>query len=352
MISSVINSMERGFVPDVLIRAGIRKLCSERLKSLDQKSLELRQNFSNAYIDLLKSSPIAVHTEAANQQHYEVPADFFGLCLGKNRKYSSAYWPAGCQSLDEAEDAALEMTMARAEILDGMKILELGCGWGSLTLAMAKRYPNSKIVALSNSSSQREYIDTQAAARGLKNITVLTRNIDQVTGLEAEFGRFDRVVSVEMFEHLRNYEQLFARVSKWMNDDAKLFVHIFTHKTYSYLFEVDGEDNWLGKYFFTGGQMPSHELLSHFQRDLVLSKQWAWDGTHYGRTAEAWLQNLDQNRLSILSIFKKVYGDSEAKIWLQRWRIFYLSCAELFNYRNGSEWGVSHYLFTKRHGQG
>lgn len=350
MISTVIQSMERGLVPDVLIRAGIRKLCSDRLRSLDQKSLELRQNVSNSYIDLLKSSPIAVHTDAANEQHYEVPADFFALCLGKNRKYSSAYWPAGCSSLDEAEDAALEITMARAQIVDGMKILELGCGWGSLTLAMAKRFPNCQIVALSNSASQREYIETQASARGFKNIKIITRNIDQVEGLESEFGSFDRIVSVEMFEHLRNYEQLFARVSKWMKEDGKLFVHVFTHQTYSYLFEVEGEDNWLGRYFFTGGQMPSHELFTHFQKDLILAQQWAWDGTHYGRTAEAWLKNLDQNRQSILAIFKKVYGDAEAKVWLQRWRIFYLSCAELFNYRKGSEWGVSHYLFTKRQG--
>jgi cyclopropane-fatty-acyl-phospholipid synthase len=351
MIGPIIDSMERGLVPDVLIRAGIRKLCSDRLKSLKQRSLELRQNYTNAYIELLRSSPIAVHTEDANRQHYEVPSEFFALCLGKNRKYSSAYWPEGCESLDEAEDAALEITMARAGIVDGMRILELGCGWGSLTLAMAKRFPNSSIVALSNSSSQREYIESQAALRGLKNITVLTRNIEQSESLDAELGLFDRVVSVEMFEHLRNYEKLFERVSCWMKDDAKMFVHIFTHHTYPYLFEVEGEDNWLGKYFFTGGQMPSHELLAHFQKNLVLETQWAWDGTHYGRTSEAWLKNLDDNRASVLAIFKRVYGESDAARWVERWRIFFLSCAELFAYDKGSEWGVSHYLFTKRTGQ-
>ena len=347
-MSLVIEAMERGILPDPAIRFGIRKLCAERLRSLARPTLESLQADASQYIELLRASPIAVHTEDANRQHYEVPAEFFALVLGKNRKYSSAYFPPGCVSLDAAEDFALEQTIARAELSDGMRILELGCGWGSLTLAMAKKFPRSEIVALSNSASQRAYIESEAKTRGLKNVRVITRNIDQETSIAEEFGTFSRVVSVEMFEHLRNYEALLQRVSSWLSPGGKLFVHIFTHRQYSYLFETEGDDNWMGRYFFTGGQMPAHELLAHFQRDLTLEKQWAWDGTHYQRTSEAWLENLDRNRDRIRPILASVYGSADADRWLQRWRVFFLSCAELFGYRSGSEWGVSHYLFQRR----
>jgi cyclopropane-fatty-acyl-phospholipid synthase len=344
----MINAMEKGLIPDPALRFGIRRLCRGRLGQLQKPSLDLQQREASKYLNELKGSPLAVNTEDANRQHYEVPAEFFALVLGKNRKYSSAFWSEGCLSLDEAEDIALATTMSRAELADGMKVLELGCGWGSLTLAMARKYPNSQIIAISNSASQRESIEERACGEGLKNVKVLTRNVVDVVDLQEEFGLFDRVVSVEMFEHLRNYEILFERISKWLKPEGKLFAHIFTHRDFSYLFETEGEDNWMGKYFFTGGQMPSHHLLSQFQKDLVLEQQWAWSGTHYAKTSEAWLQNMDRHHAEILQIFKNVYGMKDAERWLQRWRVFFLSCAELFGYKQGSEWGVSHYLFGNR----
>ena len=348
LMNSVVQAMENGLLPDPAVRFGIRRLCRDRLKSLTGPSLEEEQARANAYSDTLKKSPIAVHTKEANDQHYELPPEFFTLVLGRNRKYSSAFWSEDCKDLDSAEDEALATTIERAELKDGMNILELGCGWGSLTFAMAKKFPNAKITALSNSTPQREWIEKEALALGIQNIRVVTRNIATVLDLTAEFGQFDRVVSVEMFEHLRNYEALFTRIASWLKDDGKLFVHIFTHRQHSYLFETEGEDNWLGKYFFTGGQMPAHHLFAHFQRDLLLTNQWAWSGTHYAKTSEAWLEKIDENRDRVLQIFEKVYGSEEAFVWLQRWRVFFMSCAELFQYQNGSEWGVSHYLFSKR----
>jgi cyclopropane-fatty-acyl-phospholipid synthase len=264
----MINAMEKGLIPDPALRFGIRRLCRERLEQLQKPSLDLLQKNASDYLRDLKWAPLAVNTEDANRQHYEVPAEFFTLVLGKNRKYSSAFWPEGCVSLDEAEDVALATTMSRAELADGMKILELGCGWGSLTLAMARKFPNASIVAISNSASQRMSIEERAKAQGLGNIKILTRNVVDVVNLDQEFGLFDRVVSVEMFEHLRNYEILFERISKWLKPEGKLFTHIFTHRQFSYLFETEGEDNWMGKYFFTGGQMPSHNLLSFFKKIL------------------------------------------------------------------------------------
>jgi cyclopropane-fatty-acyl-phospholipid synthase len=340
MVGFMIEAMERGLLPDAAVRFGIRRLCKERLKSLSGNSL--------VHIENLKKSPLAVNTQEANEQHYELPPEFFTLALGKNRKYSSCFWSENCTSLDQAEDDALRITMDRAELVDGMQILELGCGWGSLTLAMAKRFPNSKIVALSNSAPQRMYIEGELAKRGHQNVTVITRNIVETTDLDREFGAFDRVVSVEMFEHLRNYELLFEKISNWLKPDGKLFFHVFAHKNTSYLFETDGDDNWMGKYFFTGGQMPAHGLFSAFQNDLTLQKDWWWDGTHYGRTSEAWLENMDENRSTIMKIMEQVYGVQNASRWFQRWRVFFMACAELFNYQNGSEWGVSHYLFARK----
>jgi cyclopropane-fatty-acyl-phospholipid synthase len=350
MLNLMIDVMERGILPDWAIRYGIRKLCRERLKSLEKPSIDQLQKDLDGYIDDLKKSPIAVHTQDANRQHYELPPEFFTLALGKNLKYSSTFWADGCSSLDEAEDVSLAVTMSRAELADGMKILELGCGWGSLTLSMARKFPTSQIVALSNSNPQRLFIEKKAKEAGLTNVRVITRNIDEVVNLQQEFGEFDRIVSVEMFEHLRNYDQLFERISTWLKPDGKMFVHIFTHQKFAYLFETEGEDNWMGKYFFTGGQMPSHTLLGRFQKNLTLEKLWAWSGVHYARTSEAWLKNMDAHRDEILPVFEKTYGEADARRWFQRWRVFFMSCAELFGYRNGNEWGVSHYLFSKKQG--
>lgn len=346
MANLIIEAMERKILPDLIIRFGIRKLCKERLNSLKKGSLEQMQESLTDYIKNLRSSPVALHTDLANKQHYELPHEFFNLVLGKNKKYSSAFWPHGCQSLDEAEQEALNITMARADLQDGFKILELGCGWGSLTLAMAHKFPNSKITAVSNSTTQRLYIENELRKRNLKNVKILTKDVTTIVTLDE--APFNRVVSVEMFEHLRNYEEILRRISTWLLPDGKLFIHIFTHKNSPYFFETKGDDDWMGKYFFTGGQMPSHNLLSHFQMDLRLEEQWVWDGHHYAKTSEAWLKNMDTHEKEILSILRKVYGNNEAKRWFQRWRIFFMSCAELFSYRKGSEWAVSHYLFSNR----
>jgi cyclopropane-fatty-acyl-phospholipid synthase len=276
-----------------------------------------------------------------------LPAEFFLHVLGKNLKYSSAFYSDTHTTLNEAEDAALTISCERAEIKDGMRILELGCGWGSLTLFMAARFPNSQIVAISNSSSQKVHIDTEAKKRNLKNVMILTRDISQLESLALEFKSFDRVMSIEMFEHFKNYQLLLSKISDVLAPDGKLFVHIFTHKDYSYPFEVEGEDNWMGKYFFTGGQMPAHNLLGSFQRDLSLQRSWVWDGIHYQKTSEDWLKNMDNNSEVIMDIFKKTYGE-EGPQWFNRWRVFFMSCAELFGYEKGQEWAVSHYLFAKK----
>jgi cyclopropane-fatty-acyl-phospholipid synthase len=346
VLEALIDLVERGFIPDFMVRLGIRRLCRERLATYTGLDARDVQELESQYYADLVSSPVAVNTSDANRQHYELPPEFFDLVLGKHKKYSCAFWPYGVKSLDEAEYQALEATIERAELKDGMSILELGCGWGSLTLAMASRFPASKIISLSNSQPQRTYIEGKLHERGLTNVRVLTRNIVETDNLAAEFGAFDRVVSVEMFEHLRNYETLFSRIGSWLKPDGKLFTHIFTHREYSYFFDADGTDNWMGKYFFTGGQMPSRYLFRSFQRDLTLQKQWTWNGAHYAKTAEAWLQNIDYHEAKVLKIMERTYGVAEAERWLQRWRVFFLACAELFGFDSGNEWFVSHYLFT------
>ncbi|MBS1962120.1 MAG: class I SAM-dependent methyltransferase [Bdellovibrionales bacterium] len=343
---SFISLAERGWVPDPVLRAGIRRLCRDRLRALRGPDADSERARLQSYVDDLRRAPIAVATREANEQHYEVPAEFYLRVLGKNLKYSSAYYATGRESLDAAEDAALAETIARAGLADGMRILELGCGWGSLTLAMARAFPNAKITAVSNSTSQRRFILDRAAKEGLRGVEVVTRNVAE--GLDFAAGTFDRVVSVEMFEHMKNYARLLGEVARVLKPGGKLFVHIFTHRTFAYPFESEGEDNWMGRYFFTGGQMPSHDLLLHFQDDLRIESEYAWSGRHYGRTAEDWLANLDRNRDEVLGIFRATYGDAtEANRWFNRWRIFFLACAELFAYAGGSEWGVSHYVFRK-----
>jgi cyclopropane-fatty-acyl-phospholipid synthase len=347
MISQFIKAMEAGVIPDTAIRFGIRQLSKKRLDEINTSSLEKDEEYRQKYVETLRNMPLAVHTKDANEQHYELPANFFLYALGKNLKYSSCYWDENTKNLDQAEDNALNETILRAEIKDGHRILELGCGWGSLTLEMGKRFPMSKIVAISNSSSQKTFIDSEAKKRNLQNILVLTRDISQLESLALEFPSFDRVVSVEMFEHFKNYEILLSKISDVLASDGKLFVHIFTHRKYAYPFETGGDDNWMGKYFFTGGQMPSHDLLMSFQKHLYLEKTWIWDGTHYQKTSDAWLANMDANKDVIMPILKETYGD-DAATWFQRWRVFFMACAELFGYRDGQEWGVSHYLFNKK----
>ena len=337
-----IKLAEKGLVPDLFIKSGIRSLVRVRLdeiKGFNRVSMDAEGDFAEE----MQKKPIAIHTTEANSQHYEVPSVFFKLSLGKRLKYSSCYY-YGEEDLDQAELNMLELYGKRAELKDGMKILDLGCGWGSFTLWAAEKYPNSHITGVSNSSGQREYIMGQAKSKGLNNVQIITADMNHFTTQE----KFDRIVTVEMMEHMRNYELLLGKMSDFLKDDGRLFVHIFTHKHTPYPFETEGEENWMGKYFFTGGIMPSRTLLGRFDKDFTIDQQWQVSGNHYQKTAMDWLRNTDKNQQEILDVFADTYGTSEARIWLNRWRIFFLSCAEMFGYRNGEEWGVTHYLLRKK----
>ncbi len=340
---SAIDLCELGLVPDVIARYGMRRLMAARLKkeSLDRGELE-SQSFADG-LETLRSSAIAEDTDKANEQHYEVPAEFFVDSLGSHLKYSCCYWDEGIKSLDQAEARMLAITCDRAGLEDGQRVLELGCGWGSLTLWMAEHYPASDITAVSNSASQREFILACAAERGLNNVNVITADANEFM---AE-GLFDRVVSVEMFEHMKNYELLMGRISEWLKPGGKLFVHIFVHRNLMYPFNTEGEYDWMGRYFFTGGLMPAESTLLYFQDQLKIDQQWRVSGTHYEKTSNAWLERMDENREQIQKVFVKVYGEVEAKLWFNRWRMFYMAVAELFGYADGTEWMVAHYRFVK-----
>ena len=335
--------VERGLVPDPVVRQGIRSLCRKRLRELSVDDAEFSAAITEAFVQSMRESPAAPLPELANRQHYEVPADFFGLVLGPRRKYSCAWWPDGVTGLSHAEELALVATCQRAELADGQRILELGCGWGSLTLWMAERYPRSRIVAISNSQSQREHILAQAARRGLRNVEVLTADMNRFDTEE----RFDRIVSVEMFEHMRNWEALFARVHGWLVPGGRFFMHVFCHRATPYAFEDQDASDWMARHFFSGGMMPSDELALRTRGPLHFLHRWRWDGTHYEKTANAWLENLDASRKQVMEVLRQAYGDAEAALWLQRWRLFFMACAELFGHRDGQEWWVSHYLFER-----
>ncbi len=339
----LIDLSERGLVPDFLIRAGIRSLCRKRLQQCKHDDCEANAELAEKYIIESDASPMAVLTEKANQQHYEVPAEFYRHALGKNLKYSSCYYDSNTKSLDDAEDRALALTCDHAKLENELDILELGCGWGSLSLWMAKNFPDSQITSISNSNSQREYILGQARNRGYKNLKVITADINEFT----TESTYDRVVSVEMFEHVRNHRELFSRINNWLRPGGKLFTHVFCHRSTSYPFEVEGEDDWMSKHFFSGGTMPADELFLRISGNLELEHRWRWSGKHYAQTSEDWVANIDQHREEILKLFNRDLSMAEAHRTFHRWRIFFLACAETFGFSNGQEWWVSHYLFKK-----
>jgi len=334
---------ESGRLPDCLIRIGIRRLLAQRLASERARAAE---GFREKFIAELDASPIAVETEAANEQHYELPPEYFLQVLGPRLKYSACLFENPRSTLAEAEDAMLALSVERAQIKDGMSILELGCGWGSLSLYMAAMFPKARVVAVSNSNGQRAFIEKRAKDMHIRNLEVRTCDMNHFDPGET----FDRVVSVEMFEHMKNYRELMKRIASWLNPGGKLFVHIFTHRQFAYPFTDAGRDSdWMARYFFTGGNMPSHDLLLHFQDDLQAEADWQVNGVHYSRTLEAWLQLQDQHRDVVMDIFRRTYGsERDAALWFQRWRMFYMACSELFRYRGGKEWMVSHYRFARR----
>jgi cyclopropane-fatty-acyl-phospholipid synthase len=338
-----INWTEQGLVPDAVIRAGIRRLCKQRLEEIHAGDAEAASAAFETFVTHMNAAELALLPHKANEQHYEVPAAFYAAALGEHRKYSSCFWPQGVSNLNEAEAVALAVTCERAGIENGQRILELGCGWGSLTLWMAEHYPASRITAVSNSRSQREHIVGEAARRGLQNVDIITCDMN-VFATEA---RFDRIVSVEMFEHMRNWRALFQRVYGWLVPGGRFFMHVFCHRSAPYEFVDNGPSDWMGRHFFSAGIMPSDDLALRFQEHLQLIQRWRWDGTHYEKTANAWLANVDAHRDTVLAVLATTYGEDVAQQWLQRWRIFFMACAELFGYNHGQVWWVSHYLFER-----
>lgn len=335
--------LENDVVPDSMIRRKIRSLLAQRLRDEERPTQELQQKHLNSIIAELKASPVAIETRAANDQHYEIPAAFFQYVMGKHMKYSSCYWTDEVKTLDMAEEMALQLTCDHAEIRDGMQILELGCGWGSLTMYMAEHFPSAQIIAVSNSASQKVYIDEKCKVRGFNNVRIITADMNDFT----TDSKFDRVVSVEMFEHMRNYKLLLERINGFLKPGGKLFVHIFTHNRFTYYFDVKDASDWMSRYFFTGGIMPSDDLLFYFNDHLHVKEHWHWDGTHYERTANEWLRNMDKHKKEIMPVLENVYGNAEKQKWWVYWRVFFMACAELWGYKKGREWFVSHYLFEK-----
>lgn len=343
MIKLLLNLTEKGLLPDVLIRIGIKGLCKQRLKHIQRYDVEKLAQQTQNFIAKSDAQPIAVETDKANEQHYELPTEFFKLVLGKHLKYSCCRFSGVNQALSDAEQETLALYAQRAQLADGQSVLDLGCGWGSMTLFMAQQYPNSKITAVSNSKSQKTYIDQQAKIRNLNNIEVITCDVNQLSF----DNQFDRIISVEMLEHVSNHKKLFKRLAAWLKPEGLMFIHIFSHLLAAYPFEDHGDSDWMAKYFFSGGVMPSKDQFLQYQQAVVLKDQWLLSGKHYENTANAWLKNLDSKKSEVLEIFKATYG-KDYKKWFQRWRIFFMACAELFGYSRGNEWVVSHYLFAPR----
>lgn len=336
-VARMIETAERVPLPDLVIRAGIQQLCARTALKLAACDAETDAMFARE----MAMRAVAEHTDAANTQHYEVPAEFFARVLGPNRKYSSCFYKEPATTLQEAEEEALRQTVEHADLQDGQSILELGCGWGSLSLWMARQFPDADITAVSNSNSQRAHIEAQAAERGYTNLRVVTRDMNVFQPEQA----FDRIVSVEMFEHMMNWRELMTRVRSWLAPDGRFFMHVFTHRAGTYLFDRADKEDWIAQHFFTGGVMPSHSLVRQYGDLFAIEKEWGWSGTHYARTAAHWLANFDRHRDAIERILRPVYGRDTA-LWMRRWRWFFLATQGLFGFADGSEWGVSHYRMT------
>lgn len=341
----LIRWCERGWLPDALTRAGMRTLVRQRLAEETARYGRDRSHTFEALLNELRASPIAIDTHAANAQHYEIPGAFFEAHLGPRLKYSCGYYPRGNETLAQAEDTMLSLYAQRAGLADGQRILDLGCGWGSLSIWLAEKYPNAQIVGVSNSQSQRRFIEQRCASRGLTRVQIITGNIAELD-IAPEMAGFDRVLSIEMFEHMKNYGALLSKIARWMQHDGKLFVHHFAHRRLAYHFASRDTSDWMSRHFFTGGTMPSADLLSRFDDDLVVERDWWVDGTHYARTANRWLASLDSAREIVMPVLHDIYR-ADARIAFQRWRMFYMAVSELFGYAAGREWGVSHVLLGK-----
>jgi cyclopropane-fatty-acyl-phospholipid synthase len=341
--AKAVNWTELGFVPDTVIRAGIRRLLESKRKEIHSGDAEFAATAMNSFVSMMNESPIALVPDLANEQHYEVPAEFFTQVMGDHLKYSCCYWPNDVSNLSEAEAAALEITVKRAGIEDGMAVLDMGCGWGSLSLWIAEHFPNASVTSVSNSVSQHDFILQQAAERSVSNIDVIVCDMND---FDID-SKFDRVVSVEMFEHMRNYGELFRRISQWLVPDGKFFMHVFCHKSTPYEYIDKGPGDWMSRYFFTGGIMPAADLPLHFPTHLGIERRWHWNGQNYAKTCNAWLEKMDANKAAIMPVLADCYGESDASLWWQRWRIFFMACAELFDYDEGQEWFVGHYLFSR-----
>jgi len=332
--------LARGLIPDWILRRGVRSQGKERLNMMNK--VDSRKEYSK-FINEASTGNIAVNTDDANNQHYEVDSEFFKYCLGKNLKYSCCFWDDGTSDLDAAEDNMLEIYSKRAEITDGMNILDIGCGWGSLSLFLAQKYPKSEITGVSNSSSQKIFIDSEASKRNISNLKIITRDINDFRTEE----KYDRILSIEMFEHTKNTKKLMNLINDWLNPNGLFFMHVFAHKENPYYFDRDQKNAWMAKYFFTGGMMPNHNLFKDLKSNLEYQKSWMLSGEHYEKTSNAWLDKMDQNKKEILSLFERSNSSSIAKRKFHFWRLFYIACAEIFGYDNGNEWVVSHHLFKK-----
>jgi cyclopropane-fatty-acyl-phospholipid synthase len=336
--------VERNIIPDSLIRWFIRRNLQSGARSRAALGPAGRQAAVQTLADQFRDRPIAIHTDDANRQHYEVPAAFFQIVLGPWLKYSGCYWPSGVTTLADAEAAMLRLTCERAGVQDGMAVLDLGCGWGSLSLWIATHYPNCPITAVSNSRTQKAHIEAQCAARGLSNVTVITADANHFQPT----GQFDRILSIEMFEHMKNYQSLLARIATWLKPGGELFVHIFSLRDYAFEFDASDPTDWMAQTFFSGGTMPAHNLLSYFQDDLALVQDWHFNGRHYGKTLRAWLNRMDAHEAQIRPILADTYGLDQVTRWWVNWRLFFIACEETFNLNGGEDFRISHYRFAKR----